>query len=143
MRLSLVFTTVVVATPFVAAHPGDDHSKDVLQRRDFVSKVERTDLAHCAETFKARGIEKRAIERRKNIMKQRSSSRRVVRAPEDLNKSHYSSYKYDLETPLDVIFGNGTSCLLSPEATEGPYCEYYIFAFKTRAFIRPQGLIIL
>lgn len=34
---------------------------------------------------------------------------------------------YTLETPADVLFsGLNNSCLLSPEATQGPYCEYFL-----------------
>ncbi|CAH0021089.1 unnamed protein product [Clonostachys rhizophaga] len=122
LRLYSALGLVASAVSLGVAHPGDDPHKELHQRRDFMSKVERTDLAHCAEKFKARGIDKRAIERRKNIMQEMALRRRfAVRDPEDINKSHLSPYKYDLDTPLDVIFGNGTSCLLSPEATEGPY----------------------
>ncbi|VUC21624.1 unnamed protein product [Clonostachys rosea] len=122
MRFYSALSVVASAVSLGAAHPGDDPYKELHQRRDFMSQVERTDLAHCAEKFKARGIDKRAVERRKNIMQEMALRRRFsVRDPEDINKSHLSPYKYDLDTPLDVIFGNGTSCLLSPEATEGPY----------------------
>ncbi|CAG9953603.1 unnamed protein product [Clonostachys rosea f. rosea IK726] len=122
MRLYSALGVMASAVSLGAAHPGDDPHKELHQRRDFMSKVERTDLAHCADKFKARDIDKRVVERRKNIMQEMALRRRfAVRDPEDINKSHLSPYKYDLDTPLDVIFGNGTSCLLSPEATEGPY----------------------
>lgn len=49
----------------------------------------------------------------------------VVRSVEEvLGKSHHSAEDYTLETPADVLFATNNSCVLSPEVTEGPYCEY-------------------
>jgi hypothetical protein len=49
----------------------------------------------------------------------------VARSLEDLLKtSHHSKEKYTLATPADVLFASNNSCVLSPEVTEGPYCEY-------------------
>ena len=46
------------------AHPGHDIQQEIQERRDFLSSIKRTDLSHCAEKLRARGIEKRNIERR-------------------------------------------------------------------------------
>ncbi|VUC27012.1 unnamed protein product [Clonostachys rosea] len=105
----------------VAAHPGADHHQELRERSDFLSKVERRDLSHCAEYRAARGIEKRAMARRKQTRALKSKRGLIERAPEDINKSHHSSADYTANTPLDVIFGSNTSCVLSPEVTEGPY----------------------
>ncbi|MBE3044041.1 hypothetical protein IMZ48_16015 [Candidatus Bathyarchaeota archaeon] len=37
--------------------------------------------------------------------------------------SHYSGQNYTAETDPAEIFAGGGSCLLNPEATEGPFCE--------------------
>lgn len=122
---SSVLPVFAAAAGLVAAHPGADHNKELHERRDFLSKVERTDLSHCAEKFAARGIEKRALERRKAIMESKSKRGMLdKRAAEDINKSHHSDAGYTLQTPLDTIFGGNTSCVLSPEVTEGPYCKF-------------------
>jgi hypothetical protein len=42
---------------------------------------------------------------------------------EVLGKSHLSPEKYTLQTPLETIFASNSSCVLSPEVTEGPYCK--------------------
>jgi len=41
-----------------------------------------------------------------------------------LNVTHHSSECYTLDTPVETIFATNNSCVLSPEVTEGPYCEY-------------------
>lgn len=36
---------------------------------------------------------------------------------------HESDEEYTIDTDPAVIFAEDTSCVLSPEVTEGPYCE--------------------
>ncbi|GAP89515.1 putative extracellular dioxygenase [Rosellinia necatrix] len=117
------FSTVLAASAatLVVAHPGEDHHDEVLARRDFISNVKRSDLSHCAAKMKARGIEKRAMMRRRALADARSKRGILARELSDINKSHLSDADYDLETPLDVIFSSNASCLMSPEVTEGPY----------------------
>lgn len=43
-----------------------------------------------------------------------------------LNKSHHSPEHYTLNTPEETLFHSNSSCVLSPEVTEGPFCEYQI-----------------
>ncbi|KAK0644561.1 Intradiol ring-cleavage dioxygenase [Cercophora newfieldiana] len=38
-----------------------------------------------------------------------------------LNKTHHSTEKYTLQTPVETLFASNGSCVLSPEVTEGPY----------------------
>ncbi|KAI1367242.1 aromatic compound dioxygenase [Xylaria arbuscula] len=118
MRFSAVLAG---SAALVAAHPGVDHSHEILQRREFINNVKRTDLSHCAEKLKARGFEQAGIERRKALANARAKRGIVARDISDLNKSHLSDLEYTLDTPLDTIFAANTSCLLSPEVTEGPY----------------------
>ncbi|RWA08101.1 hypothetical protein EKO27_g7016 [Xylaria grammica] len=117
------FSTVLAASAaaLVTAHPGHDHTGEMLQRRDFISNVKRSDLSHCAAKLKARGVEQRATMRRRALHDARTKRGVVGRDVSDKNKSHHSNKCYNAETPLDVIFSSNTSCLLSPEVTEGPY----------------------
>ncbi|KAI1426549.1 aromatic compound dioxygenase [Xylaria sp. FL1777] len=117
------FSTVLAASSaaLVTAHPGVDHHDEILQRREFISNVKRSDLSHCAAKLSARGVEKRAIERRRALANAKSKRGIVGRDLSDKNKSHLSSEAYTADTALDVIFAANTSCLLSPEVTEGPY----------------------
>jgi hypothetical protein len=121
MRFSPVLITYVAG--LVAAHPGADVQAELLQRRMFLSNVKRTDLSHCSAKLKARGIEQRGVERRKALAQKKSKRGIIQRAAEDINKSHLSDADYTLDTSLDTIFSANTSCVLSPEETEGPYCK--------------------
>ncbi|KAI0430595.1 Intradiol ring-cleavage dioxygenase [Xylaria sp. FL1042] len=118
MRVSTILAASAV---LVSAHPGVDHNHEILQRREFISNVKRSDLSHCAAKLSARGVEQRATQRRKALADARSKRGIIERALSDKNKSHLSDADYTVNTPLDVIFSSNTSCLLSPEVTEGPY----------------------
>lgn len=135
------FPAVLVATfaSLAAAHPGHDHSAEVVERREFIQNVARSDLGHCAEKLKARGVEARAVQRRKAIADAKAKRGITARDVSDKNKSHLSTADYDLNTPLDVIFATNNSCLLSPEVTEGPYCKFY---FGTSDLPTPPRLLI-
>ncbi|KAI0452299.1 aromatic compound dioxygenase [Xylaria acuta] len=119
MRVSTILAAS--AAVLVAAHPGHDHSDEILQRRDFISNTKRSDLSHCAAKLKARGVEQRSTLRRRALADARSKRGIIGRDVSDKNKSHLSDSGYTAETPLDTIFSSNTSCLLSPEVTEGPY----------------------
>ncbi|MBE3044830.1 hypothetical protein IMZ48_20175 [Candidatus Bathyarchaeota archaeon] len=59
-------TTVLagaLATAGVMAHPGHDHTAEMLERREFLENRPR-DLSHCAEKLKRSGLDRRAAERR-------------------------------------------------------------------------------
>ncbi|KAI0977588.1 aromatic compound dioxygenase [Xylaria arbuscula] len=118
MHFSTILATSAV---LVAAHPGVDHTNEILQRREFLSNVKRSDLSHCSAKLKARGVEDRAIKRRQAIAAAKSKRGIIQRDLSDKNKSHLSTEAYTLDTALDTIFAANTSCLLSPEVTEGPY----------------------
>lgn len=63
------FTTSVVSglallAGSAIAHPGHDLTQEIKERRDFLSTVKRTNLDHCASKLKARGVDKRNVQRR-------------------------------------------------------------------------------
>lgn len=62
MRFTTVLAGALAATG-VMAHPGHDHTREMLERREFLQNKPR-DLSHCAEKLKRSGLERRAAERR-------------------------------------------------------------------------------
>lgn len=62
MRFSTVLAGAFASTA-VMAHPGHDHTAEMLERREFLQNKPR-DLSHCAEKLKRSGVERRAAERR-------------------------------------------------------------------------------
>ncbi|KAI0121088.1 Intradiol ring-cleavage dioxygenase [Xylariales sp. AK1849] len=120
MRFSIAVVAAFAAT-LAAAHPGEDHTMELLERQEFIANSRRTNLGHCAAKHKARGIEQRAIQRRSAIVEKNSKRGFVERALSDINKTHHSDADFEADTPLADVFANNASCVLSPEETEGPY----------------------
>lgn len=54
-----------------------------------------------------------------------------------LGKNHTSSQPFNPDTPDGDVFGSNRSCILSPEITEGPYCEFrtYLLTFQSVVLI--------
>lgn len=46
-----------------------------------------------------------------------------------MNKNHKSDKKYTPDTKPSEIFAGNKSCVLSPETTEGPFCELQLSCF--------------
>jgi hypothetical protein len=63
MRLS-TFLLGTLAAGSASAHPGHDHAAELAEREAALSQFARSDLSHCAEKIKARGLEARAVARR-------------------------------------------------------------------------------
>lgn len=60
--------TGALAALVVSAHPGHDVKAELVQQRAMLGMMARTDLSHCAEKTKARGLEARAIARRTELL---------------------------------------------------------------------------
>ncbi|KAK0628864.1 extracellular dioxygenase-like protein [Bombardia bombarda] len=119
MHLTSVLASALAAT-LVSAHPGHDVAVEAKERREAMSMMTRSDLSHCAEKIKARGLEAASIARREALAN-KHSKRGLINARDGLNKSHASTEEYTLDTPESTIFASNSSCILSPEVTEGPY----------------------
>lgn len=122
--VSLALLAVVLLPATILAHPGHDVTAEVAQRSAYMAQAERRSLSHCAAKLKERGLEQRSIARRQahveRLRKKRSLQVRDFRKA--LNTSHHSTQNYTSETPADILFAGNSSCVLSPETTEGPYC---------------------
>jgi hypothetical protein len=110
----------------ILAHPGHDHSSEVAQRSAYFAHTERRSLAHCAGVLKERGIHQRNVARREAIVEKlrKKQALEIRDIGTVLNTSHHSTENYTSDTPADILFAGNNSCILSPEVTEGPYCEY-------------------
>jgi hypothetical protein len=142
---SILITTLLAATTL--AHPGHDIEKEAAERREVLLN-NRNNLNHCAGKFQERGLHQRAIERRAELAAKLSKhpnlqgticnlwsqagyssttfivlTYSVGRQVSPLSKNHKSSKVYTVETSPSVIFAGNNSCILNPEATEGPFCK--------------------
>ncbi|KAL5376451.1 hypothetical protein DPSP01_010461 [Paraphaeosphaeria sporulosa] len=110
---SILASALVVATSY--AHPGHSNQKELHARREFLSR-HVNNIDHCASMHEASGLRTRAIERRAalaNTLSRRQDS--------PLSKSHKSDKGYNVDTDPKEIFASKKSCVLTPEATEGPF----------------------
>lgn len=151
MHFATLLAGGVLAATGVAAHPGHDHSKEVVERREYLQH-NRRDLSHCVEKMKRSGLAARNAKRRAK----RTLELVAERAPNSLplkSKSHYpgtqawavqtsdeivfnaerqieeflqidhqSSENQTLDTDPADLFAGSNFCVLTPEVTEGPYC---------------------
>ncbi|KAK4159925.1 Intradiol ring-cleavage dioxygenase [Cladorrhinum sp. PSN259] len=115
------FLAGILAASTVSAHPGADIQAEILERREQIAQLEYRNLDHCNEILKRDGVFQRGIERRAATAEKLMAERGIKRRADPINTSHKSSKAYTLNTPASTIFASNTSCLLSPEVTEGPY----------------------
>jgi protocatechuate 3,4-dioxygenase beta subunit len=157
MVLFSAFTAAVVAASLLnsaIAHPGEHHDAAEVKReidiRDHVTTHAARSLASCAGSVKARGLEQRAISRRRTtaemlrakrglaVPRRRSCCRVLFDAHKLTYRGHYFHRRdlaalEDFETvkhnmtgtvsssdPSDLFSAN-TSCILTPENVIGPY----------------------
>lgn len=108
------------------AHPGHDLTQEKAERRSFIESVRQASLSHCAETLKARGVEARNAERRSAQVRDARSRRGLIKRDADsvLAESHNETdIGYTPNTDASSLFSSNSSCVLTPEVTQGPYCE--------------------
>ncbi|KAK9772182.1 putative Intradiol ring-cleavage dioxygenase [Seiridium cardinale] len=123
------FTQTVVSgltllSSSVFAHPGHDLTQEIAERREFLSSVKRADLSHCSAKLKARGVDKRNVERRTAALERARAKRGLKKRDLDtvLATSHNeTSLGYTLNTDAATLFSGNNSCVLTPEVTQGPY----------------------
>lgn len=110
--------------PTISAHPGHDISQEIAERKEFLGSVKRSDLSHCATKLKARGNHKRNVARRAAALEKARAKRGLAKRDLDtvLATSHNStSQGYTLNTDAATLFKGNSSCVLTPEVTQGPY----------------------
>ncbi|KAL5315296.1 hypothetical protein ACEPPN_016163 [Leptodophora sp. 'Broadleaf-Isolate-01'] len=141
MQLITPLIAATVLATNVYAHPGHDMQAEIAERAAFMATAPR-DLSHCAEKLKMRGLDKKNVARRaamaKDARKKRSISEdspylRVRDAASVLATSHLSSEAYTNATEESILFSGNSSCILSPEVTQG---QYYVTGEYVREDIR-------
>jgi len=106
------------------AHPGHDPTQEIVERRQFMSSMKRADLSHCAGKLAERGLPARNAARRAARVAAMREKRGLTKRDLDeiLNTDHdRTELGYTPETGPEELFAGNTSCLLSPETTDGPY----------------------
>jgi hypothetical protein len=131
MKFITPLTVASILATSVAAHPGHDARHEMEERAAFMQTSKR-DLSHCAAKMKARGLDHSSIQRRAAVARAARRRRNIaadtpyLKARDEatvLNTTHLSSENYSNATDESVIFSGNNSCILSPEVTQGPYCE--------------------
>lgn len=108
----------------VSAHPGHDLTQEIAERRDFLGSVKRSDLSHCAAKLKSRGVYKRNIVRRETTLHKSRAKRGLKKRDLDTviaTKHNATAQGYTMNTDAATLFSGNSSCVLTPEVTQGPY----------------------
>ncbi len=127
MLLNKITTGLVLLAGLVAAHPGHDVAQEAAERREYLQSVKRTSLAHCAEELKAQGIHARNVARRQAIVEKARQKRGLdTRSFSSVLATDHSKngLGYSRNTDVATLFAGYKSCLLTPEVTQGPYCNF-------------------
>ncbi|KAF1997618.1 aromatic compound dioxygenase [Amniculicola lignicola CBS 123094] len=123
---------------FAVAHPGEKHDMDHVKRqidaRQLRAAASKRSLANCQNSLKHRELMQRAIARRAATLNQLREKRGInaksrkfrrdlatLQAYEAVNHNQTGLLDYTSETPESTIFAANTSCILTPEITNGPY----------------------
>ncbi|KAI0411656.1 Intradiol ring-cleavage dioxygenase [Xylaria grammica] len=125
MRFTQSFASgLALFSASAVAHPGHDLTQEIAERRDFLGSVKRTDLSHCASKLKARGVDKRNVARRNAAVEKARAKRGLTKRDLDsvLATDHNATdLGYTENTDAATLFSGYSSCVLTPEVTQGPY----------------------
>jgi hypothetical protein len=120
------------------AHPGESHDavkmKREIRARDQMASAAKRSLDACSNSLRAREVKARAVARRaaaaaelrqkRGIKSSAQKFRRDLASLEayELVSHNYTGIdSYTIDTPESTIFAANTSCILTPEVTDGPY----------------------
>ncbi|KAL1595172.1 hypothetical protein SLS60_009860 [Paraconiothyrium brasiliense] len=124
MRFTQTVLSGLTLLSAVSAHPGHDLTQEIAERREFLSSVKRSDLSHCAAKLKARGVNKRNVARREAALQNARAKRGLKKRDLDtvIGTDHNQTAQgYTLNTDAATLFSGNSSCVLTPEVTQGPY----------------------
>lgn len=149
MHLLTLITLSATLSGLSLAHPGHDVAREVQEREAALAGLPR-DLSHCAEKMKARGITAESAARRAKTAREARKARGLdtsesseltvhrhclnscaTEAPfltartaiSVENTNHESNHSYTAATSEALLFEGMSTCVLSPDVTEGPYCK--------------------
>lgn len=134
------FSLLLLLSTLGLAHPGHDLTEEIIERRAFKKAVRHASLEHCADKLEARGVVTRGVQRRRaaaaNAFSSDNAKRRKRDTSQVLSKSHNNTGCGITEnTSYFALFSNNASCVLTPEVTQGPYCE--------QDLVLPQRLFLM
>ncbi|THW40413.1 aromatic compound dioxygenase [Aureobasidium pullulans] len=147
--------STVAAAAFVApslAHPGEHHDHHAVKRqidaREGLANRVRRSVDACSESDEHAQVSARSAARRSKVVRELREKRRVTSAPQKFKRDLATLEKfdaldhnrtdvlhYDMNTPEHIIFGANTSCVLSPEVTDGPY---YVTGEQIRSNVKEE-----
>ena len=127
----------VLAAVSVLAHPGHNVEEEAAQRLASLQQLNTRSLGSCNSALKARGVKKVMAERREAIFGKISKRKLVSRDYSTaLNTSHHSNLTgIGPFTDPTELFEGQNSCVLAPEATQGPY---YVTGEMIRSHVAEQ-----
>lgn len=150
-----VFTsalTLAVLSSSVVAHPGEHHDhlqikREVIARDHWAAEGKRA-LAKCENSLSHRDLSKRSAKRRAETVQKlrtergiKSSARKwkkdlaTLEAYEAVDHNKTGVYAYDSTTPEATVFAANSSCILTPDVTDGPY---YVFGEAIRQNVKEE-----
>ncbi|KAF2035371.1 aromatic compound dioxygenase [Setomelanomma holmii] len=129
MRFTAFLGAALLAQQSVA-HPGqskEEAAKEFAERRAYLANNKRS-LAHCADALKKRGNDF-AMHNRRAVAVEKARAKRAISPylrARDLDSVLATSHKSNLtsitaDSDPSVIFSSNSSCILTPEVTQGPY----------------------
>lgn len=107
----------LIASRLAASHPGEDHTAELLVRREFLQS-HLTNLDHCATDLEAFGLTERSIHRRRQTARFLRENRGLM----DNRDKYALDTTYVSDTDSAHLFKSNVSCVLAPEEIVGPYC---------------------
>ncbi|KAJ4347281.1 uncharacterized protein N0V89_011221 [Didymosphaeria variabile] len=124
MRFTQTVLSGLTFLSAVSAHPGHDLTQEIAERREFLGSQKRSDLSHCAAKLKARGVNKRNVARREAALQNARAKRGLKKRDLDTviaTDHNQTAQGYTLNTDAATLFSGNSSCVLTPEVTQGPY----------------------
>ncbi|KAE9375224.1 aromatic compound dioxygenase [Stipitochalara longipes BDJ] len=137
---SKLATAVVAAclASSAVAHPGEHHDhaaikREVVARNQMASAAKRS-IDSCSNSLKHRELNARSIARREETLHSIRKARGIKSKPqkyrrdlatletyEAVNHNETGAVNYTVGASDTTIFSANTSCILTPEVTDGPY----------------------
>ncbi|KAH9824633.1 Intradiol ring-cleavage dioxygenase, core [Teratosphaeria destructans] len=130
--------SALCASSLVAAHPGEHHDHEEIAKqikaRDFRAAHTKRSINKCEGSAKYQETKKRSIARRSEAVQGLRAARGITAKPkkyrrdlatleeyETVNHNMTGIDMFNSETAESTVFAANTSCILTPEVTDGPY----------------------
>ncbi|TVY43143.1 hypothetical protein LSUB1_G001313 [Lachnellula subtilissima] len=135
--LSKIAVAAACFASSVLAHPGEHHDAHVVRReiaaRNQMASAAKRSIDSCSGSLKHREVNARSVARRANIAREIRQKRNIKSKPKKYRRDlatlevyeainhNETALGYSTATPETTIFSANTSCILTPENTDGPY----------------------